>query len=430
MNKAIALIFFCGVAFSACEDAGGLERRPEDAFLKLYGGEGIQEGVDLLIGPDNAYYLLGNSLNRNNWQIYLVKTDEAGNVIWEKTFGGPNEEIAKDIELTSSGLLAIVADTRTNAGDKDILVLTVNQDGRRVDSTVYAHSAKDEEAASITPITSGYLVAGSTLATEKDPTDNAGQINVKDGIILRLNPNLSVYTGIWGEAGRAYQRGPGTVFAIQKVMQENADRYTVFAYNNARDLSTSGLNNAYIYTINNSAGEGAEFVFGRPEDDERVTSVTRDKITSGYAVTGISTKPNGRQNVFCVFVGIGGGSVAGGSFTLITTDLSQAQNEFPMSAAVTGFRSGLFLVGATKNYWNQSAEQGDIFLKLVDRLGTDLWSNPESVTFGGVANDFIGGVAETADQRALIVGTMGLGDVQGQRKMVLIKVNREGKFAP
>lgn len=430
-----AFFFLLLAGLTACNDVSDLSLKPDEVFLKFYGLEGNQEGVDMVIGPDNDYYLLGNSTMRNNKQIYVLKVDKAGDVIWQKTFGGAREESAKDMELTSAGHLAIVADVQSQSGDKDILVLIVGRDGLRLDSTVYVHSLKDEEAKTITPITSGFLVAGSTRDTKPDPSGNPNQDNRIDGIILRLNSDLEPYTGIWGDGtGRAFQRGTGRVFTIHKVTQENANLYTVFAYNDARALNRNveSENDVLIFQLSNVGAEVTpQFPFGRPDENEVVTSVGRDNLTSGYAVTGISTKPNGRQDVFYLFVGVGGGTVTGGNLTLITSNLSQNQSEVPMASVVTSFGSGSFLVGATKNFMpDQTTLQGDIFLKLVDRQGSDLWRDPPAVTFGGVANDFVGNVFEGPDRRILVLGTMGIGDVQGQQKMVLIKLNRQGKFEP
>lgn len=436
MNK-IFQVLSLAFLFFACENESDLQRKPEDAFTKFYGREGNQEGVDVVVGPDNSYYLLGNSFSRNNRQVYVVKTDAAGEVLWERMFGGPNEEIAKDIELTSNGQFAIVADTRSNAGDKDIMVLILNADGLRVDSTIYSYSSAEEEANTITPINSGFLIAGTTRLLDPDPAATGNANNINDGIVVRLNADLTPYAGIWGKSLSGIQSpgtiqfGLGTLMAIEKVTQESVGLFTVFSYTNSRDVNSTGLSNAYIFSIDDNGTELGNRTSGTAEDDEIVTSVARDKLTSGYAVTGISTKPNGRQEVFQLFVGVGGGAITGGNLTDVTKNLSETQGEIPMAAAVTGFGSGFFLVGATKNFSpDQTTLQGDILLKLIDRQGSELWRNPPELTFGGVANDFVGSVAETPDQRILVLGTMGIGDVQGQRKMVLIKVNREGKFAP
>lgn len=424
----LVLVVVILVALAGCENAGDLELAPEETFFKLYGLEGNQEGVDLVVGNDDSYYLLGNSLNRSNQQMYVVKADAAGRIVWEKTFGGPGEEIAKDIELMPSGNLAIVGDTRGSFGDKDILVLILNRDGLRVDSVVFRNSSFDDEANTITPITSGFLIAGSTLNTEVDPTDIATQVQVRDGIIIRLNPDLTEYRPVVGDWDK--QHSLGTVMAIEKVTQENPALYTVFSYTNANEVNTTRLNNIYVFAIDDNGSSLGNRTFGTPENDEIVTAVARDKLTTGYAVTGISTKPNGRQEVVYTFVGVSGGAITGGNFTELTADLSQTQTDIPIGSAVTGFGAGQFLVGATKNFSpEQTTLQGDIFLKLIDRQGTELWRNPPAILFGGIANDFIGQVAETPDQRILVLGTMGVGDVQGQRKMAFIKVNREGKFA-
>ena len=53
------------------------------------------------------------------------------------------------------------------------------------------------------------------------------------------------------------------------------------------------------------------------------------------------------------------------------------------------------------------------------------WSDP--VIFGGLNDDYIGAVKELPDGKIVLLGTMSLGN-EAQKKMVLIKVNKDGKF--
>ncbi|NJN41192.1 MAG: hypothetical protein HC811_02080 [Flammeovirgaceae bacterium] len=55
------------------------------------------------------------------------------------------------------------------------------------------------------------------------------------------------------------------------------------------------------------------------------------------------------------------------------------------------------------------------------------WTSPSHLLFGGINDDFAGNVAELPDGRLLIFGTMSLGN-EGQKKMALIKLNKDGKF--
>ncbi|MDZ7650087.1 MAG: hypothetical protein U5K54_24825 [Cytophagales bacterium] len=54
------------------------------------------------------------------------------------------------------------------------------------------------------------------------------------------------------------------------------------------------------------------------------------------------------------------------------------------------------------------------------------WQIP--LIFGGESNDFAGSVSELPNSRILVVGTMTVGGLSGQKKMVLMKLNADGRL--
>jgi hypothetical protein len=64
--------------------------------------------------------------------------------------------------------------------------------------------------------------------------------------------------------------------------------------------------------------------------------------------------------------------------------------------------------------------------KLTRNSLTKAWQVP--LIFGGESDDFAGSVSELPDGRILVVGTMTVGGLSGQKKMVLMKLNAEGKL--
>jgi hypothetical protein len=409
----------------ACETADDIETGPEQAFVKFYGVEGNQEAVDMLVGADGHVYLLGNSAGRTARQAYLVKTTPAGLVVWQRTYGGGRPETAKDIEQTADGRLVVVADALTPAGDSDVKIRLINAvSGAVTDSVVYRYSGFDEEAASVSPITDGFIVSGSTRLALPDPNTNLiDPNNVHDGILLRFNADLTPYTGNW-----VPQLGLGTEMEVRRVLQEGPDLYTVFSNTNSRNINTTRNNDFYILSINNQGQVLNGVFFGTPAEDEVITAMAKDPISAAYAVSGVATNAAGRKEILYLFIS---NTLAGGTLRKITSNLAQTQPEITIASAITAFGSGLFVTAATQNRTEDLALlHGDWYLTMIDRQGNALWTNPPAVTFGGVANDFIAQVAEAPDQKIMLFGTMGIGDVQGQRKMALIKLNREGKFAP
>ncbi|MBK9097587.1 MAG: T9SS type A sorting domain-containing protein [bacterium] len=102
-------------------------------WAKYYSGYNEDWGRDLVETPDGGYLIVGIttsfSVGFSN-DIYLIKTDSMGNVLWAKSYGGPGEDIAYGAELTHDGKYIIVGHTTSSGfGGYDGLLMKVDSDG-------------------------------------------------------------------------------------------------------------------------------------------------------------------------------------------------------------------------------------------------------------------------------------------------------------
>ncbi len=83
-------------------------------WKKNYGGGQESKFEDIIISSSGEYLMAGYSTSFGNGkQAYLVKTDTAGNLIWEKNYGNPGEDFAKSIVELSTGEIVISGATNT-----------------------------------------------------------------------------------------------------------------------------------------------------------------------------------------------------------------------------------------------------------------------------------------------------------------------------
>ena len=75
---------------------------------KTYGGTSYDKASAVLPISDGGYFLLGStsSFGAGNYDILLIRTDEKGEVVWQKTYGGFFNEYGEKISL-NDGLLTI-----------------------------------------------------------------------------------------------------------------------------------------------------------------------------------------------------------------------------------------------------------------------------------------------------------------------------------
>ena len=89
-------------------------------------------GNSIALSSDENFLLAGYSTSsENGYDINLVKTSDTGDIIWEFTFGGSEEDFGVDIIEDTNKNIIVLGETRSfGAGNKDIYLLKVNEDGQ------------------------------------------------------------------------------------------------------------------------------------------------------------------------------------------------------------------------------------------------------------------------------------------------------------
>lgn len=88
-------------------------------WTRTYGGESIDAAMATKATDDGGYVLAGYtfSYGAGSSDVYVIRTDSVGNVIWQKTFGGTLNDIGHDVIQTTdppcdnSRLLPLLANT-------------------------------------------------------------------------------------------------------------------------------------------------------------------------------------------------------------------------------------------------------------------------------------------------------------------------------
>ncbi len=156
-------------------------------WVKVYGGSGDEDIFGSVLVANNAYYLISSSdskdydcddtswhkpLVNTDYDIYVVKIDTLGNIIWSKSYGGSNFEAAykaiwdeRDSSIVICGLSSS-SDYMVNGGhgDNDMLVIKVDKNGDFLWSKMLG-GAKNEKFSKIAKVNNYYAAYTSTLST-------------------------------------------------------------------------------------------------------------------------------------------------------------------------------------------------------------------------------------------------------------------------
>jgi len=103
-----------------------------DTLDKSIGGPLYERSGNILLSDDGGYVLAGHreTHGETDSDIWLVKTDANGEVVWDQTFGGSNKERAFRIRATADGGYIMAGYTDSfGAGGADIYIVKTDGDG-------------------------------------------------------------------------------------------------------------------------------------------------------------------------------------------------------------------------------------------------------------------------------------------------------------
>lgn len=426
--KYLALLLIVTIVLAGCDSTSSVENPADTHFVRFYGQDGDQTGRDLVILPDGNLVLFGTTkptTPTKGVQWYVAKVDPNGAVIWEREFGGLNDEEARDIELTSSNNLVLVGNTYKTPTDRDLMIMTLTLDGIKIDSNTFAIHDKngtqaigDEDVSTVTDLDTAFIIAGSS-SVRYDPGDTA-TTNLREGMKVLVRSNLQEYGPSWLQL-------IGTEFddAIYKIVRAPAPplgygSYYAFGTSN-QTVSTNTSYKFWLFVLGPTGLAVNVQDYHGTSSDERLSGF--DFAPDSYVLSGLSTGAGGASDFYIVNALIRDASGWRYSFDK-TLSLNLGANLSGRTSIIRSSSSDEFYVlGEEASFDNN---QNWVLTKITSN-GFVEWSSP--IVYGGQGMDECGAIKETADGRLMIIGTMRTGRPDaGEFKMTLIKVNKDGKF--
>ncbi|MBC8485082.1 MAG: hypothetical protein H8D45_03470 [Bacteroidetes bacterium] len=74
-------------------------------WTQTYGDADSQEGTDIQLTSDGGYIICGNVTDENTYtkDVYLIKTDGSGQLLWNQSYGSIYDEFANSVQKTADG---------------------------------------------------------------------------------------------------------------------------------------------------------------------------------------------------------------------------------------------------------------------------------------------------------------------------------------
>ncbi len=346
-------------------------------FQKIFGGTNDDYGYSIQSTYDGGYIIAAStkSFGAGNEDVCLIKTDNQGNFIWLSTYGGVNKDFPRAIIQTlDSGYVVLGSTYSFGAGGEDIYLLRMNKFGILQWSKTYGGN-NEERGFSIQQTSDGGFIIGGT-------TMSFGQ-GLRDAYVIKTNDlgNISWTKVLGGYSGDV----------CINIQQTNDGGYI---FTGAEYSFGAGFSDYYLVKLNNLGNmEWSKAIGGFNEEHSRIVKQTSD---SGFVIIGhTNTWGVGNWDILIVKTN------QTGDFLWAKT-YGGSNEEFLGNIIITD-NDGLIIAGSTLSFGSGSR---DLFIIKTDFDGNILWS----YTYGSVNSESLplgpdNAIQQTIDGGFVFIGT-------------------------
>lgn len=135
-------------------------------WTKAFGGPKVDRVFSLGIAADGSILLAGitYSFGAGDRDAYLLKTDKNGQLLWQKTYGGPGYDNAHAVSVNDKNEIIVTGygDYWGKAGKMDLFLKKVAMDGEDIWTNTFGGPENDRAMTSYQSGDGGYVITGFT----------------------------------------------------------------------------------------------------------------------------------------------------------------------------------------------------------------------------------------------------------------------------
>ncbi|MGF1532082.1 MAG: PQQ-binding-like beta-propeller repeat protein [Bernardetiaceae bacterium] len=124
-----------------------IDKEGKEIWRKTYGKEKNDMANDVIRTADDGYLVVGQteSLGYGRWEVWVVALDKDGNKVWDKTYGGPDNEMGNAVAVTPDGHFVVAGYSYSFAeGSHDGWLFEINAEGKQLWSKNIGGLSTDE----------------------------------------------------------------------------------------------------------------------------------------------------------------------------------------------------------------------------------------------------------------------------------------------
>jgi hypothetical protein len=229
---------------------------PYIEWTRTYGGTGDDVGKSIQITEDGGYIIGGytNSFGAQGYDMYLIRTDEWGDTLWTRRYGGPFDQSCNSIQITQDGGYILGGYNRRSAsGPYELYIIKTDNVGNMSWERIYSEYTG---ANSLNPTNDGgYIIAGGSYIMKINANgDSLWTRTVNGSALCAKQTNDGGYLVV-GYAGVATYltyaqatkfNSSGTIQWANQYYHENQHGSNYGSWNIVRDFVQDANNNFYL----------------------------------------------------------------------------------------------------------------------------------------------------------------------------------------
>ena len=394
---------------STFETTGALES------VLVFGGSLNESAETVIKTSDGGYAVLGFTQSTDgditdktdsSYDVWLLRFDQDNNLLWNKTYGGTNDEKGHDLIQTEDGGFAVIGytfsndgDVDNNAGQQDFWLFKTDAQGNLQWEKTYGYSGLDY-GLSIKPANDNGFILSGVL----DVTSSGGEGNTRQQQTLHAGGDYWVLkvdqTGnlIWSK----YFGGLFTDTAYD-VIPTNDNGFIIIGSSDSEDTDISNNIGSYDFWAVKVDNQGIlqwEQNYGGTQIDEAYKIIKTNN--NNYLIVGDTRSEDedisntfGAADVWAITISEDGNLINQNSYGGENFDVSRS--------VISDSENGFLICGSSRSGTGQLTQnngQNDIWVLKTNATGHLKWQT----SIGGSNVDFAYGITQLNNNKIITVG--------------------------